>query len=329
MKRRTFIVLLLAGAGRGLAQPSTRPGPRRVAICLGPSKAPDPIGPTKAAYAKEFERHGLVDGRDIEIVILRSRSWVTVEEVLAPVRQAVALRAAVILTFMGGDVMKTNLLAVSRDIPLVVWGPDDGSGDNIDMLNRRGENVTGAMVPYIELLAKRFELMKELRPNARRAAVVTYVVPPADRGKDETRRIVDMYTARAHKLGMEFAFVELRREASADDVIRALRNARVDIAEVLCCRGRQLWERLAKAEIAASVVGPEGVRDGALLGGWSVGFYEAAIRLAARVLRGERAAAIPVERPMEFGLAINLRTARTLGITVPASVLVRAQEVFE
>ena len=329
MKRRTFIVLLLAGAGHGLAQPLTRPGPKLVAICLGPSNAPDPIGPTKASYAKAFAKHGLVDGRDIEIVILRSRSWATLEEVLAPVRQAVALRAGVILTFMGGAAMKVNLLAISRDIPLVVWGPDDGSGDTIEMLNRRGENVTGAMVPYIELLTKRFELMKELRPNAKRAAVVTKFVRPADGGEDETRRIVDMYTARARKLGMEFALIELREEASADDVIRALRNARIDIAEFLCCKSPPLWERLAKGEIAASVVGPEGVRDGALLGGWSVGYVEAAIRLAARVLRGERAAAIPVERPMEYGLAINLRTARTLGITVPASVLVRAQEVFE
>jgi putative ABC transport system substrate-binding protein len=60
-----------------------------------------------------------------------------------------------------------------------------------------------------------------------------------------------------------------------------------------------------------------------------VGFVESAIRLAAKVVRGERATAIPVERSMQFGLAINLRTARKLGIAVPPSLLLRAEEVFE
>ena len=330
-----MILGMLAAPAIGLAQPAGRRPPKRVAICLGSSDATDPIGPTRRWYAKEFARHGVIDGDDIEIVILRSKSNIgELEDHVATVRQAVALRADVILIHMPGQLAKKFLLPLTRDIPLVLWGVDDGSEDSIEMLNRRGENVTGAMYSYIQLVLKRLELMKEIRPDAKLAALVSPEArdPPTDWLKGEKRRNEEMFAAGARKLGLEFTNIELPRDVSGAALVRALRDARIDLVEIFMgsgWSGLEFWGPLATSGIAASGVGAGSARDGALLGGWSAGFVESAVRLAAKVVRGQRAASLPVERSMEYGLAINQRTARTLGITIPPSILVRANEVFE
>jgi putative ABC transport system substrate-binding protein len=246
---------------------------------------------------------------------------------MAAVRQAVALRADVI---MAQTDEPTYLLPVTRDIPLVLWGVDSGRQDSIEMLNRRGENVTGALYSYIHLVLKRFELLKELRPGARRAAQVVpeSLSPPTEQSERSKRRTMEAFAEGARKLGLEFTQVVLPSNVSGEEAVRRLRHARVDLAEVFWGFESNLWGALATGGIAASGI-QWAAKDGALLSGWTVGFVESAVRLAAKVVRGERASRIPVERAMRFGLAINLRTARTLGITVPPSLLLRADRVFE
>jgi putative ABC transport system substrate-binding protein len=322
---------ILAAPAVAFAQPAGRRAPKRVAICLGPSNAADPIGPTRQWYANEFARHGLVDGKDIEIVILRSKSS-ELDDRVAAVRQAVKRRADVILTHGHGHYAKKFFLPVTRDIPLVLWGNDDGSEDSIEMLNRRGENVTGALYSYLDLVLKRFEIMRELRPGAKRAALVMPASrePPTDWQKRANQRDEELLATGARKLGLEFSPVVLPRNVSAEAMVGALRDARIDLVEIqfFFYSSPEIWEALAANGIAASGI-VDSAKAGALLSGWTVGFVESAIRLAAKVVRGERATAIPVERSMQFGLAINLRTARKLGIAVPPSLLLRAEEVFE
>ena len=104
---------------------------------------------------------------------------------------------------------------------------------------------------------------------------------------------------------------------------------RWDAVEARLGYDRATWDRLAASGIAACGIGPGAARNGALLSGWSVGFNETAIRLAAKVLQGHRASSVPVERVREYGLAINLSTARKLGLEVPPAVRLLANEVFE
>jgi putative ABC transport system substrate-binding protein len=322
-------MLALPAAGLAQARPPRRP--KRVAVCLpGYTYAKDSSA-ARQWYAKEFARHGLVDGVDIEIAVFRGKS-VGHEANIEAFRQAVALPADVILGHMHGPTARKFVLPLVGNIPLVLFGVDDGTEDSIEMLNRRGENVTGAMYSFFEMVLKRFELMKELRPGARRAAFV--VLQPLDAPKDllenEKRFAGEIYGAGARKLGLEFTFIVLPKDVSPEALVRALRDARIDMAEISAVwSGREFWAPLAASGIAASGVGAASARDGALLGGWSAGYVESAVRLAARVVRGQRAADLPVERSMEYGFAVNLRTARKLGITVPPSLLVRAGEVFE
>lgn len=302
--------------------------PRRVFVCLFPSNAPDPIGPTRRWYAGEFAKHGLSDGRDIEITILRAPTQ-GIEELVGPVREAVSLRADVIIVHGGGKEAREHFLPVARHVPLVMFGPDDGTGDTIEALNREGRNITGVMYSYFELVVKRFELMKQLRPKARRAAIVDGQARSTELLERVKRLHVARLTTDIGRLGMEFVPIEVHPDSAADAIADALREARVDFAELLCCHSPALWGRLTGMGIATSVVGPVAVKEGALLGGWSVGYVASAVRLAARVLKGAKAKDIPVERPMEFGLAINLRTAKALGLEVPPSMVLRADQVFE
>lgn len=329
---------IVAAAATRVIAGSTLPGmPRRAAICLPPSSAPDPVGPTKAWYAAEFAKHGLVDGRDIEIEIIRADEEALrrneAEGVRAMIRRAVSAKAGVILIHASGPAIRDYVLPVAGDAPVVAFGVDDGSEDSIEALNRGGKNVTGAMYSFIELVAKRFEIMKELRPAARRAALV---FPSLGAALTERQQAVKRWqqgriAAAVKGLGIEVTFIDVPLRASPEDVVRTLREARIDLAEIgsFLTTGRELWTMIAKDGIAASGVGPGRAKAGALVSGWSEGYVEAAVRQAARVLRGERAATIPVERPSTFGLAVNLGTARTLGITVPPSILVRASEIFE
>ena len=336
---RSLALLLAVAPAIGLAQASGS-RPKRVAVILGPSTAPDPIGPTRKWYAGEFAKHGFVDGRDIEIAIFRQSRKQAEEEgidvaVATPVRHAVALRPAVILTLGGSASVKNYYLPVTGDIPLVVFGPEDPSEDSIEDLHRRGANVTGVMNAYFELVAKRFELMKELRPGARRAASLSFLEPSVNPWQSAwDLKFRANYAAVARSLGMEFEDVKVALKASPATMVQVLRRAQIDLVEVQVVLDggadaeKQLFQLLAGSGILAAGILQQ-ARNGALLSGWSEGWVESAIRLAAKIVRGARVADLPVERAREFRLAMNLRTAKTLGITVPASVLLRVDEVFE
>ncbi|HET7730874.1 MAG TPA: hypothetical protein VFK48_12655 [Usitatibacter sp.] len=334
MTRRREFVCVLAGmlwlpaAGIAQAQPPRRR--KRVAVCEQLPLNAMQSSAAKQGYAKEFARHGLVDGVDIEIIMLVPKA-VGLEAYVETFRQAVALPADIIVGHMTGPAAKKFVLPLVGNVPLVLFGNDDGTQDSIEMLNRRGENVTGAMYYFVEMVLKRFELVKEMRPGAKRAAlVVPQAVLPQDVLELEKRYAEDRYGAGTKGLGLEFAYIEVPQDITAEALVRVLLAARIDMAEISAYwPGREFWAPLAASGIAASGVGAAKARAGALLTGYSYGWFQSAIRLAARVVRGQRAADLPVEHSTEFWFYVNLSTARTLGITVPPSILVRARDVFE
>lgn len=326
----TLATALAAVPMRAIAQAVADTKPKRVVVLILGAQTSDSLDDVRRRFGKEFGTHGLHDGKDIEITCIPTVFFSgKLEESM---RKAVALRPDVILGHTNGYMVRRIQLPIARGIPLVVWGGDEPGEDSIEELNRRGENVTGALYSFMELAEMRFAMMKQLKPSARRCALVLGRTPAelADRSKEEMDRKYDsMWVARMRAHGMDFTSIQLPADSGPEMVVGALRASRADVAEIECCGSRALWAALAKNGILASAGGSGPVEEGALLGGWEVGVLGTAVRLAARVLRGARAADIPVERPMKYGLAINLRTARTLGLTVPHSMVLRADRVID
>lgn len=321
------IVALSARVG---AQGPERPGPKRIAIPLAPSAEPDPIGPTKKLWAGAFAKHGLIDGKDIEISVYRARSF-DQEEWLDFARQVIETRPDLIVSIWIG--MLPPLVRHTREIPIVAQVEEEFLElVNIDALSRPGGNVTGISTADAGRVGLEMRLLKDLRPGARRLVVVGGAAmriknqPTLQRRWDERNRKV------ARGLGMDLTPLVFAFDGSADELIGRLRDARAEVVSVGCItatKKREFWQQLVALRIASLTSCPEGVKNGALIGTWSVFNPEDLVRIAAKVLRGESASAIPLEQPREFGLAINLRTANALGISIPPSILVQATQVFE
>lgn len=321
---------LAAAPAWSLARAPARAEPKRVVILVLGAQPSDSLDDDGRWFAKEFGKHALLEGKDIEVTCIPAVFFDgKLEEAM---RKAVALRADVILGHTNGFMVRRVQLPIARGIPLVVWGADEPGEDSIEELNRRGENVTGALYSFMELAEMRFAMMRQLKPSARRCALVLGRTPAelADRSREEMDRKYDsMWVARMREHGMDFTSIQLPAHSVPEVVVGALRASHADVAEIQCCGSPALWTALAKNGILASSGGTKSVEEGALLGGWTVDTVGTAVRLAARVLRGARAADIPVERAMRYGLAINLGTAKALGLTVPSSILVRADRVID
>jgi putative ABC transport system substrate-binding protein len=194
---------------------------------------------------------------------------------------------------------------------------------------RPGGNVTGVTTFSTELTAKRIELLKELLPGMARVGLLHNMGNPAAPPEwDETR-------AAARALGLQAALFDVRREG---DLARAFEQAaqqRVD-ALLVGADGLTQMHQQAIVDLAARSRRPvvyaarEYVAAGGLLS-YSVDYPELYYRFASyvdRILRGAKPADLPVEQPTRFQLVINLRAARALGLSIPQSVLVRADEVL-
>jgi putative tryptophan/tyrosine transport system substrate-binding protein len=227
---------------------------------------------------------------------------------------------------------------LTRDIPLVYYGGgvevDKNEEEGVDSLRRPGSNVTGFDLFPVQLMAKKLELLKEIRPDATRHAIVGVVQGLAEEsGPVKTSANLVRMKAEARKLGMDSVaiHVPMHPHPSVEDVTTALQDARIEVASFLWnSDNRALHDELIRLRVAASFPYHSAVKAGGLLSYQPMDkLLPKVTSMAARILHGEPVATIPIEQPREYRLAINLGTARALGITVPPSILIRATEVFE
>jgi putative ABC transport system substrate-binding protein len=299
------------------------PAPRRVTICgLAPSNAPDALERARNSWAQVFQSERLVDGRDIAIDIVfgptavydtRSPEWEAVA------RQVVARRPDVIVVHM---TWVDYLRRATRDIPIVVMNTLDVEEQaGVAVQRRPGSNVTGVAFPFFEMQAKRIEWLKELRPDARRVAVAH-----DDAGPVHNQRFADRLGSTARRLGLEPVQVIVPERY----VVPRVRAARVQLADLLYSPPREAFAQFVADRIATSFgTGSADVSAGGLLSYVPVGTGRIVASLVARILRGESPATIPTQHPREYHLAINLRTAGALGLKVPQSLRLRAQQLIE
>ena len=325
MKRRAFI----AGLGSAAAWP-------RMARAQQAGKLPTvgflgPLTPTTqndwtAAFVQGMREHGWIEGRTIAI----EYRWAEGrnERFAEIVAEFVRLKVDIIVT--GGTAAVIAAKQATLVIPIVFGTAGDPVGTGlVASLARPGGNVTGLSNQSADVAGKRLELLRDAVPNLHRLAIMANVAVPIG--------ILEMaeVQAAARTLDLDIATLETRRAEDIAPAIEALKghmDALYVVTDPLMNTNRV---RISTVALDAKLPTMHGLRGYVEAGGlMSYGTnlpesFRRAADLVDKILRGAKPADIPVEQPTEFDLVINLKTARALGITIPSSLLARADEVIE
>jgi putative ABC transport system substrate-binding protein len=329
MRRREFITLLSAAAATwpfpAWAQRSERI--RRVGILL-PATADDAefqawIG----AFHQALEPLGWTIGRNLRI----DTRWATsnVADIRKHAAELAALTPDVILTH--GAATLAPLLQVTRTVPIVFAAVTDPVGAGlVDSLARPSGNATGFMNFEYGIATKWLELLKEIAPGVTRTAV------PRDPTQGGSTAMLAALQATAQPLRVEINPVNMR---DADEIERSIATfARTPNGGlIVAAGGRTLLHReliitlAARHKLPAVYSNHSFVAAGGLIsyGPDFVDQYRQAAGYVDRILKGEKPADLPVQAPTKYELVINLNTAKALGLTVPPSLLARADEVIQ
>jgi ABC-type uncharacterized transport system substrate-binding protein len=327
MKRREFITLL-GGAvtawplGVG-AQQAAMP----VIGFLG-GGSPDAFAHVVDAFRQGLYETGFAEGQNVTIEYRWAEGQY--DRLPALVADLIRQKPAVIVA-TGGDVGVRAAKKAATAIPIVFTsGSDPVAAGFVSSLNRPGGNVTGVSLFVSVLEGKKLELLRELVPMA---AVIGFLVNPNNPRADVDT--ADMQAA-ARALGKLLLILKADGEHDFDAVFTNLAQQRVD-ALVVHTEPFFLSRRDHLVELAARYSIPTiyGLREFAAAGGLisygtklsdsyrQVGIY------TGKILKGEKPADLPVMQPTKFEFVINLKAAKALGLTVPTSLLVRADEVIE
>jgi putative ABC transport system substrate-binding protein len=322
MDRRTFVVRVAGGLiGAQLGAQELRPKLPMVGLLHSAS------APYAAALQKGLNESGFFDGKNI-VVEPRFANNQT-EKLPALAADLVRRHAAVIVC--NGVAVKAAI-AASTSIPIVfITGADPVEEGLISKLSRPGGNVTG--VTFFggeQLIAKRIELLQELVPAVRSIAVL---IDPNNTGGQRLSENA-MAAGRALKRGIIVLkpATESEIEPAFAKVVQAGAGGLVVGGSALFTTKRaQLIELAEKHRIPAIYTSRAFVADGGLMSyaGNIADAYRLAGGYAGRILKGAKPAELPVQQPTTIELVVNLKTAKALGIKVPQTILVRADEVIQ
>jgi putative ABC transport system substrate-binding protein len=328
MRRRAF--LLAAGSTAvwplpARVQPSERM--RQVGVLL-PATADDPRFQAFAgAFLQGLAQSGWSIGRNLRVDI----RWATANpaEIRRHAAELAALAPEVILAHGASTV--GPLLQTSRTVPIVfaIVGDPVGAG-YVDSLARPGGNATGFMNHEYSLSGKWLELLKQIAPGVTRVAVLRDPATPT--GPAQFGVIQAVATA----LGVEVSAVNVREPSEIERAVAAFARSSngglILSSSALASRHRDLIITLAaRHKLPAVYYERFLVAAGGLVsyGPDFVDQYRRAAGYVDRILTGERPADLPVQAPTKYQVVINLKTAKALGLDVPASLLARADEVIE
>jgi putative tryptophan/tyrosine transport system substrate-binding protein len=328
MKRREFITLLGGTAAAwplgGRAQQAERM--KRIGVLMNVA-AGDPEGQARlAAFQQGLQQLGLIDGRNLRT----DTRWGAgdADRFRRYAVDLVALAPDVILA--AGSPVVAALQQATRTVPIVfAQVADPVGGGFVDSLARPGGNATGFMNFEYSLGGKWLELLKEITPGLTRAAVLRDPVLPSGTGQFAAIQAV------APSLRMEVSPVNVRDASEIERAITAFARSPGGLiltGSALAVVHRDLIITLAAHhKLPAVYYRRLYVTDGGLIsyGPDIVDQFRLAAGYVDRILKGENPADLPVQAPTKYELVINLKTAKALGLEMPATVLARADEVIE
>jgi putative ABC transport system substrate-binding protein len=325
IRRREFITLL---GGTIIGWPLAARAQQPAMPVIGFLGATTAAGQSQwtAAFVQRLRELGWVEGRTVTIEYRWAEGrFDRLPEIFA---ELVRRKVDVIFTHATPNVIAAKQATSIIPIVFTLVGAPVGAG-LVASLARPGGNVTGVSNLSSDLGGKRLDLLREVVPALRRLAILTKI--------DNPSAVLEMgdVQAAAHTLGLEVAIAEIRR---ADDIASAVESlkGRVDALIVppdALLLGHRI--RINTLALGARLPTMHGSREYVEAGGlMSYGpNYSDLFRRAAdyvdRILRGAKPADLPVEQPTKFDLIINLTTSKVLGLTIPSTLLARADEVIE
>jgi putative ABC transport system substrate-binding protein len=329
MRRREFITFVGAAAVWAVNARAQQPERMRLIGVLQGLSANDPEAEDRfSEFQKELQQLGWTAGRNVRL----DRRWGegNSDTMRRQATELVALSPDVILT-TGGDATE-RVLQATRTVPVVFTVvPDPVGAGLVKRLSRPGGNATGFMQLEYSLSGKWLELLKQIAPNVNRAAVFRDPGIPAGIGQFAVIQSV------APSVGVEVSPInnndaEAEIERAVADFAREPNGGLIATASAAGITRRRFFVSLAvRHKLPAVYFNRDLVSSGGLIsyGANFTDMYRRAAIYVDRILKGEMPADMPVQAPTRYEMVVNLKTAKALGLTIPPSVLARADEVIE
>jgi putative ABC transport system substrate-binding protein len=321
----TFILLLALGilAAPLAAGAQQLPKVPRIGVLGAQSLGPGPDN----AFRDGLRQFGYVEGKNVAI---EWRGMQAKPERLPELAaDLVRLKVDVIVATNNPAVAAAQ--KATTTIPIVmVLATDPVRLGFVTSLARPSGNITGLTIQTPEIAGKRLELLKEAVPNLKRLAVLW---DPTEAGR---RELVNDTEVVAPRLGLQLQTLEVRNGREIDNAFTAMTRERVGAvlvygSSMLAAHRATIAELAAKSRLPTMTVAREWMDAGFVMSyGTSLNdMYQRAPYFVDKILKGAKPADLPVEQPTKFELVINLKTAKALGLTIPPSVLGRADHVIE
>ena len=320
MRRREFITLLGGAVAWPLAARAQQSAKIHRIFWASTESQPDPF---VDGFRDGLKERGYIEGKN---VVMSLRYAPGNPDALRPMMSELT-RDKVDLAVSSGPAIRAMKAATNIPVLFAI------SGDPVELglvksLARPGGNFTGSTFLSLDLAGKRVELLKEIIPRLRKLAVLSNTDHPGERSEWRATQQA------AQALGIDPVYVPFVGARELDNALAVVANARAD-AMLVFPEGVTMVNRVKLAQFSVAQQLPsmfgwsEYCEAGGLLS-YGAGQRATYFRLAAyadRILRGENPADLPVEQPTKFELSVNLKTAKALGIEVPATTLLRAEVI--
>jgi putative tryptophan/tyrosine transport system substrate-binding protein len=316
-----FVVVLLSCIGAEAQQPARTARIGLLSLSAGPNPNMDVF--------RGLRELGWIEGKNLSV----EYRWAAGEQDRLPGFAADLVRRNVDVIVTASTPAALAAKQATTRIPIVITFVADPVGAGlVASLARPGGNITGMTTLTPELVAKRLELLKQVVPRASQIAVLW------DRGglaEATTRNMREQAEAAGRALGVGLQFFEVRRSADLDHAFASIAEARIGALVVsptpmLFEARHEIVARAARSGLPTMYPWRDAVDAGGLAS-YATNFPEMYRRAAGyvdKILKGARPADLPIEQPTQFEFVINLKAAKALGLSVPDSLLQRADEVL-
>jgi len=322
--RRAFITMLggsILAAPLAAGAPPTRPP--RVGILFNAS--PTTVTLQLEAYRRGLRELGWIEGQTVMI----EYRWAEGNPDRLPALVAELVQVKVDVIVLSGTAAIRAARRATSTIPIVfVMLADPIASGFVQSLARPGGNMTGLASQFEELITKQLQLLKEAVPKASRVALLYHPESPST--------VLSEAETAARRLGLTARTLKVAGPAEFESAFKTVRSERGEAIHLLpspffSAHRRKLIELATRYRLPAVYEFKNYVEDGGLMSyGPSINeMYGRTAGYVDRILKGAKPGDLPIERPTKFELVINLKTAKALGLTIPQSLLVRADEVIQ